>query len=135
MKKTLFKIALIVLLPLLLLGCLKQNPALSFIGPIPNWSDVTLPKDAIWQNTVISGKIENHNYLTTLSKPKTLEYIEEGMAYNGWLLTSSAEETRSYAKNEDHVTINLKQSTEGKIGIVIIIEPKDTYEENLEPGQ
>jgi hypothetical protein len=108
-------------------GANKAESELSFISPIDGWGDITLPEESTFIRTNISGKVENHEYMTTLEEAELLNFAEKAMESQGWIISSSESNGRSFLKNEDAVHFTAKPSTEGGTPLFIIIEPKDAY--------
>lgn len=108
-------------------GTNKADNELSFIAPIDGWEDIALPKDSTFIRTNISGKVENHEYMTTLAEAELLNFAEKAMEEQGWTISSSKKNGRSFLKNEDSVHFTAKPGNEEGTPLFIIIEPKDAY--------
>ena len=115
-------------LALVLSGCgAKKEAPLNFITPIEGWADITLPEKSIFTRTNISGKVENHEYMTPLTNAELLAFVEKAMESQDWLLESSTKNARNFIKEGDHVQMTAKTETEEGTPLFIIIEPLNAY--------
>jgi len=112
-------------------GCGKNSAEkgyLSFMAPIDGWADITIPEKSTFIRTNISGKVENHEYMTPLiSETELLLFAEKAMEEQGWVLESSLKNGRNFIKNGDHVELSAKTTTEEGTPLFIVIEPEGVY--------
>jgi hypothetical protein len=131
MKKSLKLIAAIAATSLLLVsltGCGgKDKNEIAFIAPIDGWEDITLPEESTFIRTNISGKVENHEYMTTLSPTELMLFLETAMENQGWTLNTSNSESRSFLKEGDSAFFTAKVATDEGTPVFIILEPVDAY--------
>lgn len=129
MKRFLLPISILLISSVFgLTGCsTNASTETTFSGPIEGWEDISLPPSAEWERTLISGAVENHEYRIPMSRVEFWKYVDEGMAFNGWTLGQSKENSRVYKKENHTVTMTEKEKEEN-FNILVIIEPKGAYE-------
>lgn len=109
-------------------GCKKKDPdALPYITPIEGWADIALPPSAEWERSNVSGKVENHYFTIPMESAEVLVFTEGVMGENGWILSKTVQDGRTFMKEGDQVEISISNQSEGKTEIIIVIEPKGAY--------
>ncbi len=110
-------------------GCKNKDPDF-YWGPIEGWEDIAMPDDAEWERSRISGPVENHTYIVDLPRAETFHFMEKAMGINGWTLSSSLSNGRTFIKEGHTVTMSIP-TEEGvtPVNLFIIIEPAGAYEE------
>lgn len=111
-----------------LAGCSqKTEKKLSYLTPIDGWPDITVPMNSVFVRTNISGKVENHEYMTTLTQAELMAFSEKAMEEQGWTINSVVKNSLSFVKNGDNVQFTAKQETDKGTPLFIIIEPLGAY--------
>lgn len=125
------RLAILTLSTLLLFsatGCKKKEEgALPYITPIEGWSDIALPPSAEWDRSNISGKVENHYFAVPMEPAELFVFTEGVMGENGWTLSKTVQDGRTFMKEGDQVEISINNQVDGKTNFIIVIEPEGAY--------
>ncbi len=131
MRSFLSKLLILSLLTILALtttGCKKKDPdALPYITPVEGWNDIALPPSAVWERSNISGKVENHFFTVPMGSAELFVFEEGVMKQNGWTLSKTVQDGRTFIKEGDQVEFSINNKTEEKTNFIIVIEPEDAY--------
>lgn len=124
-------LALLALSALLLIsttGCKKKDGVLPYITPIEGWNDIALPPSAEWERSSISGKVENHYFNVPMIPGELFTFTEGVMEQNGWTLSKTVQDGRTFMKEGDQMEISTNSQINGETNFIIVIEPKGAYD-------